>query len=123
MILATVITNLVLALMVQKPNITVNNDTFGISVETQYIHSVTLHEFDNICVRNCKLCDKPIVLTPIDYLGVKPLTVQFEADELRQDEYHRYCNPWIYINSEVTNGWFKIINSSLYWERNNKEGK
>lgn len=133
MILATAITNLVLALMIQKPSVTVNsNGTFGISVETQYVHSVTLHEFDSLCVRNCKMCSKPIVLAPIDYLGVKPCTVQFNADELRQHEYHCECNPWIYINPEVTNGWFKLVNANyvqkdedwlLYWEQNHKENK
>lgn len=133
MILATVITNLVMALMIQKPSITVSNGgSFGISVETQYVHSVTLHEFDSLCVRNCKMCGKPIVLTPIDYLGAKPKTVYFNADELRQHEYHRMCDPWGYINPEVTNGWFKIINANyvqkdedwlLYWEQNHKEVK
>jgi len=112
MILATVITNLVMALMVQKPSVTVNNDgTFGISVETQYIHSVTLHEFDSISVRRCKMCDKPIILTPIDYLGAKPCSVQFHSDKLRQHEFHCECNPWIYIN---TNVWFDVINSNNY---------
>ena len=122
MILATAITNLVLALMIQKPSVTVNNDgTFGISVETQYIHSVTLHEFDSLGVRNCKMCDKPIILTPIDYLGVKPWTVQFEIDKMRQSEYHSACDPWIYINPEVTNGWFKIINADYIPMKEDKQ--
>lgn len=129
MILATVITNLVMALMIQKPSITVNNDgTFGISVETQYVHSVTLHEFDSINVEKCKMCHKPIVLTPIDYLGVKPLSVLFSTDELRQKTYHTSCDPWGYINPEVTNGWFKVEYTpmgdiELWWEQNRKEGK
>lgn len=106
MILATVITNLVLALMIQKPSVTINgNGTFGISVETQYIHSVTLHEFDSISVHNCKMCNKPITLTPIDYLGVKPCKMFFNADELCKNEYHPECDPWIYIN---TNFWFRV---------------
>ena len=122
MILATVITNLVMALMIQKPSVTVNNNsTFGISVETQYIHSVTLHEFDSISVRNCKMCSKPIILAPIDYLGVKPYTVQFNADELRQHEYHCMCNPWGYINPEVTNGWFEIINANYIPMKEDKQ--
>lgn len=117
MIPATVITNLVMALMIQKPSVTVNNDgTFGISVETQYVHSVTLHEFDSMYIQDyqCVMCHKPIEVKPIDYLGVKPCRVEFYSDKLRKHKFHPECDPWIYIN---TNVWFYVINSTNNYMR------
>ena len=91
MIHATVITNLVMTLMVREADVTLDSDgDFRVSsVKTQYINSVTLYEFDSLGVRNCKMCNKQIFLTPIDYLWLKPLTMQFKADELGQSEHNR----------------------------------
>lgn len=115
MILATVITNLVMALMIREANVALDNDgNFHVSsVKTQYIHSVTLHEFDSMYMRDyqCLMCNKPIEVTPIDYLGVKPCRMEFYSDDLRKNKYHPQCNPWIYIN---TNVWFNVINSDNY---------
>lgn len=107
MILATVITNLVMALMIREANVALDNDgAFCISsVKTQYIHSVTLHPLDSMCGGRCKMCDKPIMLTPIDYLGVVPKAIYFDRDKLRQKEYHIGCDPWVYID---TNVWFRV---------------
>lgn len=48
MILATVITNLVMAVMIREANVTLDSDgDFRVSsVKTQFIHSVTLHEIN-----------------------------------------------------------------------------
>ena len=101
--LATAITNLVLALMIQTPSIKLNNDgELCLSVDTQYIHSVTLHDFDSRNIGLCKMCNKPIIITPIDYLGVRPYYLLFYSDDLRQREnFHSDCDPWCFINTNV----------------------
>lgn len=122
MISTIAITNLVLALMIQKPSFVLddNNVSFRISVETQYVHSVTLHEFDSIGIRHCDVCAKPIILTPIDYLGAKPRTMLFDGDELRKTKfiYHECCNPWRYANTK----YLECFKKSCEW-RMNEENK
>lgn len=92
MILATVITNLVMAVMIREANVTLDSDgDFRVSsVKTQFIHSVTLHEFDSMYISDyrCAMCHKPIEVKPIDYLGVKPCRMDFRSDELHQLELH-----------------------------------
>lgn len=115
MMLATVITNLVMALMIREANVTLDSDgDFRVSsVKTQYIHSVTLRAFDRMYIQDyrCEMCHKPIEVTPIDYLGVVPCRIDFHSDELRRNKYHPKCDPRIYIN---TNVWFNVINSNNY---------
>lgn len=118
MILATVVTNLVMALMIREANVALDSDgDFRVSsVNTQYIHSVTLHEFDSMYILDyqCVMCHKPIEVTPIDYLGVKPCWMEFYSDKLRKHKFHPECDPWIYVN---TNFWFSVINSTNNYMR------
>lgn len=117
MLAATAITNLVLALMIQEPHITLNTDgVFGVSVETQYIHSVTINELNSLVSTQCPICKRATSRKPIDFLGAKPCTIKFEYDELRRCGFCDNCWPWFYLNVDIldTNEWHHVIDAINY---------
>lgn len=99
------ITNMVLCLMVRTPNTSIDSHgDFRLGVNTQYIHSVTIHPLDKIYSSRCIFCNKELWYEPQDFLGALPCRMDFRVEDLKNSRRAKHKAPYDYACSQCCDG-------------------